>query len=45
MALTPELVQAVLSMVQLSTREAGWDLPQSVNNTQVEVISTQQVLH
>lgn len=45
MALTPELVQAVLSMVQLSTREAGWDLPQPMNNTQVNVISTQQVLH
>ncbi|MCX7186112.1 MAG: hypothetical protein NTW57_02510 [Methylophilales bacterium] len=45
MALTSELVQAVLSMVQLSTREAGWDLPQPTNNTQVNVISTQQVLH
>jgi hypothetical protein len=45
MALTSELVQAVLSMVQLSTREAGWDLPQPANNTQTNLISTQQVLH
>ena len=45
MALTSELLQAVISMVQLSTREAGWDLPQPTNNSQVNVISTQQVLH
>jgi len=45
MALTTEMVQALLSMVQLSTREAAWDLSLLTNSSQINLISDQQVLH
>ena len=45
MALTTEMVQALLSMVQLSTREAAWDLSPFTSSSQIAIISDQQVLH
>ena len=45
MALTNELVHAVSSMMQLATREAGWDLLMGVDAKQVNVISATQTLH
>jgi len=39
-ALTNELVHAVTSMMQLATREAGWDLLVSADNTQVSIMSS-----
>ncbi len=45
MALTNELVHAVTSMMQLATREAGWDLLMGTDLKQVNVISATQTLH
>ena len=45
MALTSELVHAVTSMMQLATREAGWDLLMGADIKQVNVISATQTLH
>lgn len=45
MALSNELVRAVTNMMQLATREAGWDLLMTANDTQISVISAQQVFH
>ena len=45
MALTNELVHAVTSMMQLATREAGWDFLMGANLKQVNVISATQTLH
>ena len=45
MALTNELVHALTSMMQLATREAGWDLLMNVDATQVNVIPATQTLH
>jgi len=44
MALTNELVHAITNMLQLTTREAGWDLLMTANNTQITLIPTRQVL-
>lgn len=44
-ALTNELVHAITNMMQLATREAGWDLLMTVNNAQVILVPAQQVLH
>ncbi|MDI1299036.1 hypothetical protein [Methylotenera sp.] len=44
-ALTPQLVHAVTNMMQLATREAGWDLLMTVDNREVSVISSHQTLH
>jgi hypothetical protein len=44
-ALTSDLVHAVTSMMQLATREAGWDLFMSVDSKEVSLISTQQTVH
>jgi len=45
MALTNELVHAVTSMMQLATREAGWDLLMTADSGQVSVISATKTLH
>lgn len=45
MALTNELAHALTSMMQLATREAGWDLSMGADVKQVSVISTTQTLH
>jgi hypothetical protein len=45
MALTNELVHALTSMMQLATREAGWDLLMTVDAKQVNIISATQTLH
>lgn len=45
MALTNELVHALSSMMQLATREAGWDLLIIVDNTQVNITYATQTLH
>lgn len=45
MALTNELVHALTSMMQLATREAGWDLSMGADVKQMSVISTTQTLH
>jgi len=45
MALSNELVHAVTNMMQLATREAGWDLLMTANDTQISIISAQQVFH
>jgi hypothetical protein len=45
MALTPELQQALTSMMQLSIRDAGWDLLSNADNRQISLMSPQQVLH
>lgn len=44
-ALTNELVHAVTSMMQLATREAGWDLFIGVGSKEISTLSTQQTLH
>lgn len=44
-ALTNELVYAVTSMMQLATREAGWDLFIGVDDKEISTLSTQQTLH
>ena len=45
MALTKELIHATTNMMQLATREAGWDLQMTADNVQTGVTSAQQVLH
>jgi hypothetical protein len=45
MVLTNELVHAITSMMQLATREAGWDLLMTVDSSQVNIISATQTLH
>lgn len=45
MALTNELVHALTSMMQLATREAGWDLLMTADNTQVNIPYATQTLH
>ena len=45
MALTNELVHALTSMMQLATREAGWDLLIATDNTPVSFHATTQTLH
>lgn len=45
MVLTNELVHAITSMMQLATREAGWDLLMTVDNTKISIISAQKTLH
>ena len=45
MALTNELVHALTSMMQLATREAGWDLLIATDNTPVNFHATTQTLH
>lgn len=45
MALTAELLQALTSMMQLSIRDAGWDLLSHADNRQISLMTPQQVLH
>lgn len=45
MALTNELVHALTSMMQLATREAGWDLLITTDNTPVNIHASTQTLH
>lgn len=45
MALNNELVLAVTNMMQLATREAGWDLLMTADKTQAGLNPVQQVLH
>lgn len=45
MALSNELVHAVTNMMQLATREAGWDFLMTTNSPQITLNSAQQVLH
>lgn len=45
MALTSELVHALSSMMQLATREAGWDLLMAIDAKQLNIISATQTLH
>ena len=45
MALSNELIHAVTNMMQLATREAGWDLLMTGDKTQVGLNPIQQVLH
>jgi hypothetical protein len=44
-ALTPQLVHAVTNMMQLATREAGWDLLMTVDTREVSIISSHQTVH
>jgi hypothetical protein len=44
-ALTPLLVHAVTNMMQLATREAGWDLLMAVDTSEVSIISPHQTVH
>ena len=45
MALNNELVHAMTNMMQLATREAGWDLSITVNDSPINLNVTHQVLH
>jgi hypothetical protein len=45
MALSNELVHALTNMMQLATREAGWDLLMSGDKPQLGILSNQQLLH
>ncbi len=45
MGLTLELLVALTNMMQLATREAGWDLLLLQNNTALHLTQTAQVLH
>lgn len=45
MALTNELVHAITNMMQLATREAGWDLLMTIDKAQVSTSINQQLLH
>ncbi|MSP87158.1 MAG: hypothetical protein EXR38_05325 [Methylotenera sp.] len=45
MALTNELVHALTSMMQLATREAGWDLLMPADNAPVNISTSTQTLH
>jgi len=44
-ALTPQLVHAVTNMMQLATREAGWDLLMTIDSREVSIISSHQTVH
>lgn len=44
-ALTKQLIHAVTNMMQLATREAGWDLLMNVDNREVNIISSHQTVH
>lgn len=44
-ALTNELVHAVTNMMQLATREAGWDLMTAVDSREVTIIPAHQTVH
>jgi len=44
-ALNSELVHAMTNMMQLATREAGWDLQLAPDNSPVSLTSTQSLLH
>lgn len=44
-ALSNELVHALTNMMQLATREAGWDLLMSGDKPQLGILSNQQLLH
>ncbi|MGB7816579.1 MAG: hypothetical protein WBL28_09550 [Methylotenera sp.] len=44
-ALTNELVHAVTNMMQLATREAGWDLITAVDSREVTIIPAHQTVH
>ena len=44
-ALTSQLVHAFTNMMQLATREAGWDLTMAVDTREVSVIPAHQTLH
>lgn len=43
--LTNELVHAVTSMMQLATREAGWDLLFALDGKESSALATRQTLH
>ncbi|NOS97227.1 MAG: hypothetical protein HOP25_01985 [Methylotenera sp.] len=43
--LTNELVRALTNMMQMATREAGWDLFVEAGNAQVSVMPNQQTVH
>lgn len=45
MALSNELVHALTNMMQLATREAGWDLIMTTEKPQPNILSNQQLLH
>lgn len=45
MALSNELIFALSNMLQLSTREAGWDLKMEYTQPETIPLMTQQVLH
>lgn len=44
-ALSNELVHAITNMMQLATREAGWDLMMTADNNPIGVNLSQQILH
>ena len=44
-ALTNELVHAVTNMIQLATREAGWDLMMTVDAIEASIITPYQTVH
>lgn len=44
-ALTAPLVQAMTNMMQLATREAGWDLLMTVDASEINLISAHQTVH
>jgi hypothetical protein len=44
-ALNNELVHAITNMMQLATREAGWDLLMVTEKTQISLASGQSLLH
>lgn len=44
-ALNPEIIHAMVSMMQLATREAGWDLLFDVNTTGFNIEQTKALLH
>ena len=44
-ALTTELVHAITNMMQLATREAGWDLVMTADAREVIVVPAHQTLH
>lgn len=44
-ALTSQLVHALTNMMQLATREAGWDLAMTADKIEVSIISAHQTVH
>lgn len=44
-ALTNELVHAMTSMMQLATREAGWDLIMTMDSREATIVPAHQTLH